>query len=523
MSVRSRIALGVIAVAVVVVAGVAGARMITSGSGAHSGTSRAAAAVTQAGGGGAQPAGATVLTVSPHTVGDPIPAGFVGLSMELRGLEAYAGADPKALNPVFEQLLRNIAPAQRGLLRIGGDGTDWTWWPVPHMARPGGVRYDLNRNWMAVAKALSASVGLRLILGVNLEADSSRVAAAEANAMLRYIGRDSIAGLEIGNEPELYGGFPWYKSASGVHVRGRPSGYDFTNFVSDYSRMAHAIPSAPLAGPSTGSPIWMQDLGRFLAAEPRVRVATLHRYPLKHCGKHAATLTTGDLISRSASAGLAASIARYVAVARAHHVPLRIDELNAVTCGGQRGVSDTFASALWAVDALFEMARVGVSGLNFHTVPRTINELVSSDFAHGHWSSHVHPQYYGMMMFAQAAPAGARLLRIAGGRGALRAWATRAASGAVRVVVINDAVRGAREVTVRLPVAHGIATVERLAAPSLGAKSGVTLGGQSFGSRTTTGVLSGTQRLSSVKPAGRSYSLRVAAGSAALLTVAGAG
>jgi hypothetical protein len=62
-----------------------------------------------------------------------------------------------------------------------------------------------------------------------------------------------------------------------------------------------------------------------------------------------------------------------------------------------------------------------------------------------------------------------------------------------------------------------------LAAPSLGAKSRVTLGGQSFGSRTTTGVLAGTQQLSSVKPAGRSYSLRVAAGSAALLTVAGAG
>jgi hypothetical protein len=518
MSRHSRTVLGLIVVAVVVAAGAAGAHMLTSGSGGGTGSGSEGGMGT-----GAKTAGATVLTVSPGTVGVPIPAGFVGLSMEFRGLEAYAGADPKRLNPVFEQLLRNIGPSQRGLLRIGGDGTDWTWWPVRGMARPGGVRYDLNRNWMDVAKALTRSVGLRLILGINLEADSRRVAGAEAEAMLRYIGGGPIAGLEIGNEPELYGSFPWYKSASGVHVRGRPSSYDFAGFVHDYSTMAGAIPRAPLAGPSTGSPTWMQELGRFLAAEPRVRVATLHRYPLKHCGKHATTLTIGELLSRSSSAGLADSVARYVAVARAHHLPLRIDELNAVSCGGQRGVSDTFASALWALDALFEMARVGVSGVNFHTVPRTINELISSDFARGRWSSYVHPQYYGMMMFAQAAPAGGRLLRVSGASGALRAWAVRAPAGALRVVVINDDPHGSREVVVRLPVAHGTATVERLAAPSLGAKSGVMLGGQTFGSRTTTGVLAGKQALSSVKPSGRSYALRVAVGSAAMLTVAPAG
>jgi hypothetical protein len=50
--------------------------------------------------------------------------------------------------------------------------------------------------------------------------------------------------------------------------------------------------------------------------------------------------------------------------------------------------------------------------VNFHTVPRTINELIGSQFSKGRWHSYVHPQYYGMMMFAQGAPAGSRLLRI---------------------------------------------------------------------------------------------------------------
>ena len=33
----------------------------------------------------------------------------------------------------------------------------------------------------------------------------------------------------------------------------------------------------------------------------------------------------------------------------------RLDEVNSVTCGGTRGVSDTFATALWAPDALLSL------------------------------------------------------------------------------------------------------------------------------------------------------------------------
>ena len=62
---------------------------------------------------GAACAGGTpTIDVGPATVGHPIPSGFVGLSIEYRSLETYAGSDPGALDPPFVQLLRNLAPEQ---------------------------------------------------------------------------------------------------------------------------------------------------------------------------------------------------------------------------------------------------------------------------------------------------------------------------------------------------------------------------------------------------------------------------
>jgi hypothetical protein len=268
----------------------------------------------------------------------------------------------------------------------------------------------------------------------------------------------------------------------------------------------------------------MAALGTFLTEEPRVALATVHKYPLKHC-RATTRVTMSQLLSEQASGGLANSVAGLVSVARAHHVPLRIDEMNAVTCGGVRGVSDAFGSALWVLDTLFQMARVGVSGVNMHTVPNTINELIGTSLSGGHWVARVHPQYYGMMLFAQAAPAGARLLRVSGAAGALRVWATRASDGRVRVILINDDTGGARAVSLHIPAGNGgPAALERLEAPHAGSTSGVRLGGQSFGAQTSTGQLSGRPQLETVTPGrGGVYAVTLPAASAALLTLPAAG
>ncbi len=263
----------------------------------------------------AQPDKAQVLTVQRATVGPVIPDGFVGLSIEFKGLESYTGLDPKAINPVFVRLLRNLAT--RPVLRIGGDGTDWTWYPVAGITQPPGVKYSLNRQWLQVAQSLTQAINGRLILGINLEANSRPVAAGEAQAFTSGIGRQAIAALEIGNEPELYGSFSWYKNAAGQHVTGRPRGYNFTDYLHDYSSFAAALPGLPLAGPSSGGPAILSQLGAFLRHEPRVKLVTLHAYPLKHCTR-ANHVSISQLLSDAASSGLAAGIAKFVGVARGH-------------------------------------------------------------------------------------------------------------------------------------------------------------------------------------------------------------
>jgi Glycosyl hydrolase family 79 C-terminal beta domain len=463
-----------------------------------------------------------VVTVEPVTVGRPVPPAFVGLSIETTALEAYAGRDPSAIDPVFEQLVRNLAPGQQPVLRIGGDSTDRTWWPVPGISRPPGAVYSLNNRWAGVARALADGLGARLIIGINLEADSPTLAAAEARSLIAGIGRRRIEALEIGNEPELYSSFPWYRKPDGTAVPGRPPGYDFSAFTGDFSRVAAALPPVPLAGPAIGSFSWIDDLPRFVAAEPRLAVLTFHRYALKVCAPRDSSKypTVGNLLSDSASAGLADSVAPFLAVARARGLTVRIDELNAVaSCGLPAPLSTTFAPSLWALDTLFQLARVGVDGVNIHTWPGNNHHLFTFQRVRGKWQAFVEPEYYGVLMFVQAAPPGARLLKLAGlPPGPVRAYATLAPDRRIRVVLINQDINHVRLLAVRLSGPGRVATLERLQAPSVDASTGVTLGGQSFGPETRTGLLAGPERDLVVAPTAGRYVVRLPPASAAMLT-----
>ena len=84
--------------------------------------------------------------------------------------------------------------------------------------------------------------------------------------------------------------------------------------------------------------------------------------------------------------------------------------------------------------------------------------------------------------------------------------------------MINEGT-AARVVDVRARGAAGRGTLELLTAPSLRARTGVTLGGQSYGKSTTTGLLAGAPEPRAVVPTSGEYVLRVPPASAAMLTV----
>ena len=317
--------------------------------------------LASAGGGDADSpsAHAAAVTVDPGARDPVVPRGFLGLSIEYPALEAYAGSDPSSLDPVFEQLVRNLAPGQAPILRIGGNSADRTWWPVAGVSRPAGVTFDLTRQWLEVTRALAQKLGAHLILGINLEQDSPQLAAAEARALINGVGPQAVRALELGNEPDLYPAFPWYRSG-GHAVLGRPKSYDEAAFTRDFAGFTGALPHVPLAGPSLSGMMWTRDLGQFLAAEPDLGLVTLHRYPLQVCltpRTSARYPTIARLLSPATSTDLADSFAPYVALARAHGLSLRVDELNTVSCGADPAVSKSFASALWALNTLFGLAQ----------------------------------------------------------------------------------------------------------------------------------------------------------------------
>jgi hypothetical protein len=503
---------------------------------------------------GAEQARAADVAVTSTPSSSAIPQGFLGISTEVQDLEAYAGTNPKAVDPAFLRLLGAIAPGQRPVLRIGGDSTDWSWYPIAGHPTPKGVTYAIKRRWLQVARATAQDLNGKLIVGVNLEADSTSDAVGEADAMvhtigrsyidamgmhgqlimdlnleaadktytleearamLKYIGASNILAMEIGNEPELYHHFAWYHTKAGRPVFGRPASWSLPIYRTEFSTVSAAMPQVPIAGPVSGIGLWLDQLGTFLSDEPKVSLVTMHAYPLKHCTpSHIVTIP--EVLANSASAGFVSEVTPYVRIAEAHHKPIRIDEVNAISCGGTAGVSDSFASALWMENTLFGLAQTGVGGVNVHMTPGAINAILNP--VRG--AITVQPEYYAMVMFAQAAPPGSHIMRlhVAGLPSDEQAWATRDASGTTRVVLIDKSGSTPDDTTIRVPGAAGPATIETLRARSLASTEGVTLGGQTYGDATTTGELADTAVDPTVRPVHGAYSVHVGAASVELLT-----
>jgi hypothetical protein len=479
----------------------------------------AALAAFTMGAGAAQAQTTLTATVSGTPTGTPMPSGFVGVSFETKALHVYTGRDPNAVDPVLVALLRGLSPGQSPVLRIGGDSTDETWWPLRGVIPPAGITYRLTKDWLSTTRALASQLHAKLILGVNLAAGRPAFAAGEARAYLHDIGRRYIQALEIGNEPDLYGAFPWYRDRRRRVVFARGRNYSFQSYVKDFSQWRAVLPKLALVGPSFSSLSWTSHLSQFLSAESSVRTATIHRYPLRGCVTDPADpafASIPNLMLDSSAAGIAQQVAPFVAVAHNRGVPFRVAEMNSASCSGKQGVSDTFASALWVLDILFNLKAVGVDGVNVHTLPGAGYELFTVNHSGSSWSAFVHPEYYGMMLFADVFPPGAQLLPVSAPAGPVKVWATDA-GGRVRVVLINKDPVNDATVQVHLAAATGPAQLTRLQAPSLDATNGVTLGGQTFGDSTTTGTLTGQPSSETVKPLLGAYSVDLPAGSAAVL------
>jgi hypothetical protein len=261
------------------------------------------------------------------------------------------------------------------------------------------------------------------------------------------------------------------------------SGAYVTRFAGYAHVLARIAPGVPLVGPALGYPgrdvNWIAALLAGSGARPGI--VSGHEYPATACAHRGSAdyPTIAGLLSMKSTAGAARQIRSAARLAHDAGLRFRLTELGSASCGGVAGVSNSFATALWAPDALFELLRAGADGVNVHIRAEAVNGAFAITRA-GRLLPR--PLLYGLILFNRTAGAGGRLLTVREWprRGQpVRVWAVRAPGGIARILLEDEGATRVR-VDVRLPGAAS-ADVQRLAAPSVTADAGVTLGGRWIG------------------------------------------
>lgn len=440
--------------------------------------------------------------------GRPVPRRFLGLSFELSSARELA-ADAQRGDLV--NLLRSLGP---GMLRLGGASADTrVAWTDSRTPRPAWASDVLDASILRGLRRLAARSGWRVLLTVGLVHYDPRSAAREVAAAKSVLGW-WLAGIEVGNEPDSY---------ARHHLR--PPSWTSGPYEAQVSAYRRAISGAargiPLAGPGVSG---SRAFGRWGPAEVRgqkPRLLTGHHYPLRCNAIPAPTIE--DLLSAHTRALEVRSLARYLSVSGARATRFRMDETNTVSCGGRAGVSDTFASALWAVGYIGEAMAAGASGINLQGNPANCRGYspvcASSPALLAAGALHAQPEWYALLL--ARALVGARPLRmriVSPRRANVAVSAMLAHGGGLRVAIVDDEPNGAGATVVRLHVGAGFqaASVLALTAPSAAAVSGVELGGRAV-SRDGTWHPPAAPRRMVVR--GGVLTLSVPAGSAALVTV----
>ena len=198
-------------------------------------------------------------------------------------------------------------------------------------------------------------------------------------------------------------------------------------YIRDFSRWAGRCRTLPLAGPafasSRGSTAWA-------SSSPPSHAYDRHLPPLSAARLRDRPDRTGLPDDREPAVGQLLGW-RWPSRSRPtcgrphrQRCPFRVGEMNSASCTGKRGRLQHVR--LRAVDArhAVQPRRVGVDGVNVHTLPARRTSCSASP-THGRWRAFVHPEYYGMLLFAHAFPPGAQLLPVSAPAGPVKVWATR--------------------------------------------------------------------------------------------------
>jgi glycosyl hydrolase family 30 len=392
------------------------------------------------------------VNVSPADPSFSVSPGFVGFSIEASDMCNVVNVEQK--EPVLEQLFRNLGPA---IMRYGGSSVENVYWSPNGVSSCSWNYSRINKSLIYDIFAFAKKVGWKVILDMNLKNGDPASAADEA-AYAASVGGSNLLGVEIGNEPELYG-------------------WSYSTYRSKWETLAASIkgrtPNIPLAGPS-GTLCCADFFTPFIKAEgSKLAIATDHWYPEFYRGSGAQAPTIDALLSSSLMKRTISTIRPILATSEAKNLPYYLAETNAIAGTPQEAVGHSFAMALWGLDYMFTAADLGVAGMAFHGgYPGDGTSPL------GYSSTSVTPRalYYGMLLFHYAAVSGNVIPTQIISSTNVTAHSVLNDDGKLRVIIIN---KGQKDVTVQVNTtqSYSKASALRLTGPSVTATSGFMLGG----------------------------------------------
>ena len=337
-----------------------------------------------------------------------VPTNLTGLSYEMAQLYNAEFFSPR--NTALVSAFRGLTAD--GVLRLGGHLSNITMWEGvgrddPKQLR--GVRHGIEDYWewplvdpsvqrnkkgMITRKAIENlrgfldAVNWRLIYGLNFACGSAARAADEAAVVCGVMG-DRLMALVVGNEPDGFGEDPFF----------RAKGYGFEQYFAEYETWVKTVrgrvPRAPFAGPDTAGNIdtWVKEYARRTKGD--AVMLTSHFYAM---GPASDPRMNAERLLQRVNPSLGKEIAGAKAASAASGgTSYRMDEGNSCFGGGKDGVSNAYASALWAADYTLHAACAGFAGVNFHGGGTGhYTPIESTDKA----MAKPRPMYYGMQ-FAQ--------------------------------------------------------------------------------------------------------------------------
>ncbi|AHF14814.1 hypothetical protein NIASO_05750 [Niabella soli DSM 19437] len=401
------------------------------------------------------PQGAPVtLVLHPDQPGDALPATFTGFSYETSALTDGNFLSPS--NTVLIQLIRNLG---RGFLRVGGNSSDnLVWTGGPRSAQTG--KDSLTTSDIDHFAAFANAVGWPVIFGFNMGVfDPARVV-SEGTYLNNSSLKNTIAYLQNGNEPDLFAG-NGHRSAT----------FQLPDYEKQWEQYYTAIKSNNLSFPFAGPDVAYNTkwTAGFSASESHnIGLLTAHYY---RTGPASDTTITYKTILAD-DTRLPTYLDALNTDAKAVQLPYRIAECNSVYSGGRKGVSDVFASALWALDFMWTAAMHHCQGVNFHGGQGG----AYTPIAMTNGIPIARPEYYALLAFHAAAMG--RLIpgNVSGTRLNVNIFAC-ADTGTEYVTIINKEEQQAIALTIQPGIKAQTAQALALTAPGLTATSGITFAG----------------------------------------------